>query len=357
MCILTNDDMGPLPQSDRNHELQTLSVNALKAALPVERFITRDERIEDYGVDLSLELRINRRPANLRAQVQMKGTDEVDLNLDGSASLSVRTSNLNYLLNGVSPLYILYIAPRNELRFTWGREEQRRLVQDNPQWMQQTWVTLRFHNLLTAQALEDIYERIRREARLQRSIHDRLAEASLTEDIIIGIDPQTLAASDPEQINAALLTAGITLVSSGFSAEVLEAVHHLNFQAARAPRIQIICAYAHYTQGRYDLAIGHLREATLRHNQLTPDDQEFTTFLRGACDYQSGRITLTEYSERHRAWSEAGSETYALAHRLDSLRYELLAELNPIRRDELTAQVQIVAADILARSDISSAYR
>jgi RecB family endonuclease NucS len=44
------------------------------------------------------------RMTNFRAQVQMKGTGSVEQNnKDGSVSLSVRTANLNYLLNGASP--------------------------------------------------------------------------------------------------------------------------------------------------------------------------------------------------------------------------------------------------------------
>jgi hypothetical protein len=50
--------IGPLPKVSRTHELQQLSLEALRAALPSDRFIIRDERIEDYGVDCSLEAKI-----------------------------------------------------------------------------------------------------------------------------------------------------------------------------------------------------------------------------------------------------------------------------------------------------------
>ncbi len=92
--------LGPLPQSDRQSELQELSIRAFQQALPVDRFVLRDERTRDAGVDASLELLIGGRYTNLRSQVQLKGTDSARTNTDGSVSLPVATSNLNYLLNG-----------------------------------------------------------------------------------------------------------------------------------------------------------------------------------------------------------------------------------------------------------------
>ena len=50
------DDLGPLPQSDRNAELQRLSFRVFQNFLPSDQFVIRDERIEDAGVDASLEL-------------------------------------------------------------------------------------------------------------------------------------------------------------------------------------------------------------------------------------------------------------------------------------------------------------
>jgi hypothetical protein len=92
--------IGPLPKVSRTHELQALSLEALRAALlPSDRFIIRDERIEDYGVDCSLEAKIapprgsqvaspiaeEKGPkttawaTNLRAQAQVKGTESLEL--------------------------------------------------------------------------------------------------------------------------------------------------------------------------------------------------------------------------------------------------------------------------------------
>src|SRR5262249_2125005 len=162
--------LGPLPEFDRNSTLQALSIRALTQLLPPDHFRLRDERMDDAGVDLSLELLIDSRSTNLRAQIQLKSTDAKRVNADGSVSRSAEVSNLNYLLNGPSPLYVLYIAPRDELRFVWVQDECRRLIEMNPGWMGQETVTLRFHQVLTAEALPAIHERVMREARWHRQV-------------------------------------------------------------------------------------------------------------------------------------------------------------------------------------------
>ena len=148
------DNLGRLPKADRNSE---------------EKFIFRDERINDTGVDGSVELKINSRSTNLRAQVQLKSTESNDRNKDDSISIPVTVANLNYLLNGPSPLYVLLIAQNGELRFVWARDERKRLEGTNPDWLEQDYVTLRFQSLLHAGSIDQIHERIQKEGCKDRS--------------------------------------------------------------------------------------------------------------------------------------------------------------------------------------------
>lgn len=193
-------ELGPLPIADRSAELERISLNKLKEFLPSDRFLVRDERVDDAGVDASLELLNPNGYTNLRSQIQLKATDNQKANTDGSISLQVAVSNINYLLNGLSPLYILYVASRNEFRFLWAHEERRRLDQTNVKWMSQQNVTLRFKDTLTVHELDKIYGRILLEGRLHRKIKDNLASASFAEDIAIHINPETLAITDSDQV-------------------------------------------------------------------------------------------------------------------------------------------------------------
>lgn len=56
---LSDFDPGPLPQSDNNAELQRESLKALNAFLRgQDDLLFREERVEDYGVDGSFELKV-----------------------------------------------------------------------------------------------------------------------------------------------------------------------------------------------------------------------------------------------------------------------------------------------------------
>src|SRR3954449_13231430 len=109
------DDLGPLPESDENSVLQAESFKALENALPPDRFVLRPEPQPDAGVDWCVELRINGRFTGMRAHVQVKARAETKANSDGSVSYSADVSNINYLLNRSSPLYVVYLADEREL--------------------------------------------------------------------------------------------------------------------------------------------------------------------------------------------------------------------------------------------------
>lgn len=52
----SNPNLGPLPGHDRYAQNEELSIRALRDALPVDRFVYRDERTNDEGIDGSIEL-------------------------------------------------------------------------------------------------------------------------------------------------------------------------------------------------------------------------------------------------------------------------------------------------------------
>ena len=62
-----NEGFGPMPKGDRQDTLQQLSLTALRAALPTSKFLFRDERVDDKGVDGALEAKLNDCFLNCRA--------------------------------------------------------------------------------------------------------------------------------------------------------------------------------------------------------------------------------------------------------------------------------------------------
>lgn len=347
MVSSDSSSSGPYPKSDRNDELEDLSFRAFQNALPVQRFVFRDERGKDKDVDGSLELKIDSGFTNLRGQVQLKGTDSEEVNADGSVSVQVKTSNLVYLTNGPSPIYVLYVAPRNELRFLWAREEFNRLNQENQDWRQQQTVTLRFRHILTPNALDQIHDGIRREAQLLQHIHELLGRASSNERVVTAIDPTTLANTDPDHLYQLLLTSGTTIVAAGYARQVKDMAGVLNPDAAQSPRIQLIRAYAEYALGRYQLALGYIAEASLHLGELSSEDQQILTFVRDGCEYQTGRISLSELAARIDVRIKQGTGVIPVLERLNRKRIALLGEADIEQRGVLLKEFRGVVNEIL----------
>jgi hypothetical protein len=348
-------DLGPLPKTDRNAELQRLSFRAFNAVLPTDKFVFRDERTEDAGVDASLELLARSGETagytNLRSQIQLKGTDRGDVDTGGSVSLQIKVSTLNYLLNGPSPLFILHIAPRNELRLAWAHDERKRLDESNPNWIQQETVTIRFSEHLTPVTLDGIYDRILREGRMHRRIQDTLATATLNEQVVISINPETLATTNPDEAARLLLANGLTFVSLGFATDVMDQTRLLRADLAQSPRIQLIQGYAQHTLANYQAALVHLGRAALRSEELNSSDKDFLVYLRNACEFQTGRIDLAEYSRRVEIWGHRKDRGFMLEHRLDAMRHQLLGEMDIARRARLTEELRSVVEEILNTDD------
>src|ERR1700722_11222725 len=162
----------------------------------IDDLLLRDERIEDYGVDLSFEMIVASKITNFRAQVQMKASAGVEITKGGYIPLQVDTKNLNYLLYGTSPIYILWNAQKDEFWYVWAQEENRRLFRENPSWTKQSSITLQFRDRLTREVVPSIVERVLQEGRQQRDIRDRLARATEGEPVFIRIDADSLQITD-----------------------------------------------------------------------------------------------------------------------------------------------------------------
>lgn len=354
--MYANEDLGPLPKADRNSELQSLSLKAFNAALPAEKFVFRDERIDDAGVDGSLEVKIDSRYTNLRAQVQLKSTDSDQINQDGSVSVPVTVANLNYLLNGQNSLYVLYVAPRNELRFAWSRDERKRLDTENPDWVHQNTITIRFSNTLTPEALEHIHQRIIQEARMHRRITDVLSAASNTEDLAVAINPETLQVTLPDDAKRLLLSSGTLIVTEGYPEEVRKLAKLLDSDSEQLPRILLVRAYAEHVLGRYQTALAFLSDVMLRQSELSEDDKQFLHFLRDSCEYLTGRITRQDFVTRINRPIELQGH-FARSHRIYQLRMSLFSTRDPSERKTLIQEFHSLINEVVNDATSSEVFK
>lgn len=347
---------GNYPKADRNSELQQLSIRRFNSALPVDKFVFRPEGEPDAGVDGHIELKSDGLYLNLRAQVQLKGTDSGKVNRDGSVSVQVKASNLRYLLTTPPGIYVLFIVPRNELRYVWAREEQTRLAVRRPDWERQENVSIRFENILNEEALAEIYERIRKEGELHATLAEILSNASSFQSVAVDIDTSTLQVTDPEKAKQVLLKSGTLIVTAGYPERVERLAGLLDPHTARLPGILLVRAYAEHVSGRFASTSAMLAEVSIRIVDLSADEQQFLEFMRDACDYQIGRISLSEFAERLATKKEHGTGRFETSYRINELRQQILSSRDMRVRQEALSILRSLLKEILSSEEYSNAF-
>jgi hypothetical protein len=351
-------DLGPLPKSDDNAELQRSSIKALNSLLQSQDAILfRDERTEDYGVDGTFELKIRGGMTNFRAQVQLKAATHVEANEDGSASYSVRTANLNYLLNGTSSIYLLFDAKKNEFWYVWAQDESRRLEAVNPGWKEQEQVTLRFNKRLDANALGMIVERIMAEGRMHRQIHDSLARATTSDHVVVSIDAASLTITDPTEAQHILLASGPAIIAAGYPKQALHLLDLVVPTLRNLPRLQLTAGYAEYMLGKHYNALGHIRQAIARAQELSESERAFLFRLKDACEFHVGIIDAATYQHRTDERARALSGVESLLAQLDGVYYRFLRERNPDHRSAFAKEARTITSRILSCSEGTGASK
>jgi tetratricopeptide (TPR) repeat protein len=350
------DSFGPLPDVDRADELKRQSTSLIGAAIPKNRFIHRDEQQNDKGVDLSFEAIVAGKATNLRAMVQVKGTDSARLNADESFSLSVKTKNLNYLLSGPCPLYIVWLSTRDELRFAWARDEAKRLHQENPLWEEQDTVVLYFSRLLDADGWNDIHDRIQREGRFSRTQHDYFTRTGASESVVVGVNPETLEVLTPDKAYDTIINHGIAIVSSGYPLAIKHYSRLLTAKQSIEPAVLLALGFACYHLGEHFEARGHLARAIPNRIQLSEFDRYFLDSLVNECDLRFGRVDEEGFKAAQGKIEGAAPPFLALQMRLERIRWEHLAEHDTAKRceklDELRAVVSQLEQDPNASSSL-----
>src|SRR5262249_29151072 len=78
---------------------------------------------------------------------------------------------------------------------------------------------------------------------------------------------------------------------------------------------------------------------------------QFFKYLRVACDYHTGRITLDEYVVKEQEWAGRLTGVQAAEYYLEVLRRARLLERQPDRRAELLEQMRETVERIIADSE------
>ncbi|WP_375786931.1 tetratricopeptide repeat protein [Bradyrhizobium sp. Pha-3] len=143
------DPLNEFPKRDKNHTIETRAETAFRGLLARSSdFFLQVSDHRDYGTDCQIEVVDHGQATNVRLHVQLKGTERA-LNSDGSISVEIYRSNLNYLLMHRYSFYVCYHLPTDSLRICTADSVLRQYEHDKRNWSEQATLTVRFVEPLT----------------------------------------------------------------------------------------------------------------------------------------------------------------------------------------------------------------
>jgi len=167
-------DLDDLPKRTPEHVGESESRDAFRRLVGDPLFLVRDEVVNDYGVDVTLEALLDGAyPTNFRLHAQLKSSTKKP-NSDKSYSYRVARSNLNYLFNSTNALYVFYSRTERHLLYRYVENVVAEYERTGPAWRSQDELTVQFAEILDQAALVRIHARLidagrrERDARIQR---------------------------------------------------------------------------------------------------------------------------------------------------------------------------------------------
>ncbi len=154
------NSLDELPQRHNSHDTGEAAEAAFRAAINTcSQFIIQREDRNDYGTDIQIEARRGEAMTNIRVHVQLKGTESTAKNND-SVSISVKRTNLNYLLAQPDSIYVCYHLPSKRLLVRYADDVYHEYERRGGDWMQQANLTVRFEQSLDEQFQKQLNERV-----------------------------------------------------------------------------------------------------------------------------------------------------------------------------------------------------
>lgn len=334
-----------LPKRDRNQSLDDETVAAFQVLIAQSvDFVFQGGDRKDYGTDCQIEVVVDGHATNVRLHAQLKGTERA-LNADGSLSISVDRTNLNYLIAQPYSFYVAYHAPTKSLRVSFVEAILRQYEHSGKKWNEQQTLTIPFTEELSVERLARLADLARLGSRNERDHRIAQITAPLEEiphllraarpELTVPVDP-ALASHLAEQLYNSGADAVLSAAFEQFRA-ALGADHDamgfcymseinlgMGFQAPNTDRIEVAVEHfrskletgcyqlgsLHYTIGNGVSALGREEEAkTLYMAALDNPDFAATPELAAQC-----------YKNLGTSLERLGQEDIAAEHYREALR-------------------------------------
>lgn len=262
----------PLPLSSMQENLETVSRNKLALLFDPVHFEVRPEPVRDKGIDLAIEIKQNGYYTNFRFAIQLKATNRAKVNKDGSRSISVQVSNINYLMNsGMPTYYVLYDAALDQFYCEPAAQVFQTLMKAYPQQKLPKQFSVRFQNLFTTVLIETIYNDTLESGMLLRKI---MPKARQGKGLLVDEDNEVYTV---EQNIAFIETFGYLLMNNKDFGRIIEIEQRTHPRTKASPMFNMICGISYYQRADLFKAIELLKEAQKGIDSL---DQQGKTMVR-----------------------------------------------------------------------------
>ena len=342
-----HDSLNNLPGVSKAAGLEERSIKAFQARLSEERFGIRDQSKSDFGVDLTLEARFNGKATNYQANVQLKGRSSLRALKDGSYSVPIKISNINYLLSGAFALYVLYIeqenGARNELRFVFVWELFNLLQVAKPDWQKKSGtINIRFINVLDSTSIEEAWKKIIQHGISGRTIKERVYSSN-TPSTVVSIKSDTFEVEDPKEIKEFPLKKGVAQTIAGMGSEVLEKFNLLSKEDKKQPSMQLLHGIIQFEMHEFQRAKEVLSLLLNHAEQLTSDDKLLANFVIAYCNFETGVIDHQTLVSKIKGLAEIKPKVSYYDFQITHLKLQLDAETDVIKRRQLVGEMKTYA--------------
>jgi len=279
---MTKDDFlnQPLPKSDPNANLESLSRTRFRELLGVQDFQLRDEHESDHGIDLFVEIKAHGKHLNLRFPIQLKATSSVKVSQTGSISFSIKVSNINYLMNdGLPAFYILYHQPTEVFYYERASEVEARLLEKYPNGNYPESFSFTFDKVLDQSVLQSIHGEMISLGLLRRNLTGALkltADGSmLTDTLVIKQDQQVYSATERIRF---LEKYGFRLLNEARFKVVIEIEQQCYPLEKVSAAFHFVCGTAYFYTSQLYKALEHYKKAQKHKAELSPEVQQMMDY-------------------------------------------------------------------------------
>lgn len=293
-----NMDMN-LPKSNPPEDHETISKRVLYDLLPPDKFEIQKEDKKDRGIDVHVELKIptgerSSVHSNFRFIIQLK-TYNGSKNKKDQLTISIDSSNINYLLNDAMPAYyILYHVKDKQLYYVRLDDLVKNIRQSGKNINDQKTHTIHFENHLTNEIIDQFYTETLSKGKFLRSLKEeslKMGELSVSKGLIVSENYAVITSDD---IIEYIENHGPYLSNHGKWKELLDIHGKLPNKILTTSNYDLFVGISMYYTGEIYNSVTYFKKA-IRKGGLNLERLDYARYFLSLSRYSLGIIDQREH--------------------------------------------------------------